>query len=83
MIIDPDLGNNTATVTTTVVSRGLEADLAIATLSASPDPVNVGSELTYTISVINNGPDTSDDVVVTDSLPENVEFLSVEVSPIG
>src|SRR6185369_1335003 len=40
----------------------------------------VGSNLTYTISVTNLGPDTASDVVLIDSLPVEVSFLSATSS---
>jgi uncharacterized repeat protein (TIGR01451 family) len=43
------------------------ADLAI-TNSDSPDPVVVGSPLTYTVTVTNHGPSAANDVTMTDSL---------------
>ncbi len=43
----------------------------------SPDPVTVGSNLTYTITVTNNGPSAANGVTVTDTLPANVTFVSV------
>jgi uncharacterized repeat protein (TIGR01451 family) len=52
-----------------------EADLAI-TKSGSPDPVLTGSDLTYTVSVTNNGPDTATAVTVTDNLPAETTFVS-------
>jgi uncharacterized repeat protein (TIGR01451 family) len=51
------------------------ADLAI-TKSASPDPVTAGSQLTYTITVTNNGPANATNVIVKDTLPGGVTFLS-------
>src|SRR3954451_5439777 len=54
-----------------------DADLSI-TKTDSPDPVVVGSNLTYTIKVDNpatsTGPATN--VVVTDNLPSSVDFVS-------
>lgn len=44
--------------------------------SDSPDPVNAGEQLTYSISVTNNGPNTAQNVVVTDVLPAGVQFLN-------
>jgi uncharacterized repeat protein (TIGR01451 family) len=41
------------------------------------DPVNVGDTITYLLSVINNGPDDANNVVLTDVLPANVGFVSV------
>ena len=51
------------------------ADLSI-TKTDSVDPVLAGSPLTYTINVTNNGPNTANDVVVTDTLPAGVTFVS-------
>jgi uncharacterized repeat protein (TIGR01451 family) len=50
-------------------------DLAIAKTD-SPDPVNVGSTLTYTIQVQNLGPNAATGVAVTDQLPKVVDFVS-------
>jgi uncharacterized repeat protein (TIGR01451 family) len=52
-----------------------EADLEI-TKSDSPDPVTTGSDLTYTITVTNNGPDAATSVTVTDTLPAETTFVS-------
>jgi len=54
----------------------LGADVAIDLIDL-PNPVSVGSNLTYTITVTNHGPKTANDVVVTDSLPGTLSFLSV------
>lgn len=51
------------------------ANLSV-TKSASPDPVMVGENLTYTIVVANDGPDEATEVTLTDNLPDNVEFVS-------
>jgi uncharacterized repeat protein (TIGR01451 family) len=54
---------------------GDPTDLKI-TKTDSPDPVRVGSTLTYTIRVDNRGPLAATGVTVTDSLPKGVDFLS-------
>ena len=51
------------------------ADLKV-TKTDGPDPVALGSTLTYTIQVENLGPDAATGVVVTDSLPKEVDFVS-------
>jgi uncharacterized repeat protein (TIGR01451 family) len=71
---DSNTANNTATTSTTV--NAPSANLSIS-LSDSPDPVQVGSNLTYTVNVFNNGPSTATGVTVTDSLPSSVTFVSV------
>jgi uncharacterized delta-60 repeat protein/uncharacterized repeat protein (TIGR01451 family) len=55
------------------------ADLSISKAD-SPDPVNNGQTLTYTLSVANAGPDPASGVVVTDSLPATVTFGSASAS---
>lgn len=67
---DPDLSNNsTLPVQTTVIpALPSEADLNI-TKTDSPDPVTlVGNNVTYTITVTNNGPGSATGVTVTDTL---------------
>jgi uncharacterized repeat protein (TIGR01451 family) len=56
-------------------------DLKI-TKTDSPDPVRVGTTLTYTIKVENFGPLEATGVVVTDTLPKGVTFVSAS-STIG
>jgi uncharacterized repeat protein (TIGR01451 family) len=70
---DPNSANNSATATTDV-NNPTFADLAIQK-SDSPDPVYPTQTLTYTLAVTNNGPDTAQSVVVTDTLPSNVTFV--------
>src|SRR6478735_861858 len=55
------------------------ADLAISN-SDSPDPVGVGSTLTYAIGVRNLGPDSAGRVTVTDQLANGVDFISATPS---
>jgi len=42
----------------------------------APDPVTVGNNLTYTIVVSNNGPETGTGVTLTDTLPSSVTYVS-------
>ena len=55
--------------------QALDTDLSVAK-SASPDPVVNGSDLTYVVTVSNNGPDNSTGVVLTDTLPQGVTFVT-------
>ncbi|PYU31261.1 MAG: hypothetical protein DMG28_15825 [Acidobacteria bacterium] len=55
--------------------RVVQADVSL-TKTASPDPVPVGSNLTYTITVTNNGPDSATGVTVSDPLPPSATFVS-------
>ena len=69
---DTNTANNTQTATTSVISG---ANLAIAKVG-TPDPVVGGANLTYTLTVSNAGPNASGDIVITDSLPPSVSFVS-------
>jgi uncharacterized repeat protein (TIGR01451 family) len=71
---DPNTANNTAVVKTTVTSP-TQADVAIIK-TASPEPVDQGTNLTYTLQVTNNGPAVAQNVVVSDPLPGEVTFTS-------
>lgn len=72
---DPDEGNNTDAASTFVQ----HADLSL-TKSDSPDPTIAGTDLTYTLTVTNNGPSTAVNVVVEDDLPAGVSIVSVSGS---
>lgn len=52
------------------------ADLSLSKTD-SPDPVLVENEVTYTLTVTNQGPDPASAVVLTDNLPQTVSLLSV------
>src|SRR5262249_40370730 len=76
--VDPTPGNNTGTATTAVITR---ADLAV-TKSDSPDPVIAGTNLTYTLSLTNNGPSDAQGVVLSDVVPIGTTFVSAS-APAG
>lgn len=59
---DPDLTNNTGSVTFTVAPA---ADIAVA-IAESADPTRHGQPLTYTVTVTNNGPSPASEVTLTD-----------------
>jgi uncharacterized repeat protein (TIGR01451 family) len=73
---DPNAANNSASATTTVQAV---ADLSI-TKTDSPDPVNAGSNLTYTLTLTNNGPNSATGIVVTDTPPAGLTFVSAVAS---
>jgi len=81
---DPDCEDGMATMDkeivcaatfNTVIPPTLTADLSAAK-TASPSPVEIGTELTYTITARNNGPDAAPGVVLTDVLPGGAGFVS-------
>jgi uncharacterized repeat protein (TIGR01451 family) len=63
---------NAAAVTTTVTS----APILSLSASDSPDPVQAGANLTYTLSYGNSGNATGTSVVLSDTLPANTTFVS-------
>jgi uncharacterized repeat protein (TIGR01451 family) len=58
---------------------GLNADLSV-TGSDSPDPIAATSNLTYTLTVINNGPAAATGVLLTNSIAAGANFISVSAS---
>ena len=62
-----------------VVAQASVIDLSIVKVDR-PDPVFVGADLTYTLTVRNLGPDTATNVRVADALPVATKFVSVRTS---
>ncbi len=51
-----------------------EADLSL--VKSAPGIVKVGEMLTYTLTVMNNGPDSASSITLVDLLPASVSFIS-------
>ncbi|HYG82800.1 MAG TPA: FG-GAP-like repeat-containing protein, partial [Pyrinomonadaceae bacterium] len=62
-----------------VTRIGPDADLSLANAD-SRDPVMVGNQLTYTLTVTNDGVDDAASVSLTDTLPAGVTFVSATPS---
>ncbi|BDZ41754.1 hypothetical protein GCM10025865_10530 [Paraoerskovia sediminicola] len=75
---DPDLANNEASATVTAVEP--PADLAV-TKTVDRPQVEVGSGVTYTLTVTNLGPGTATDATVTDPFPAGVTPSAVDAGP--
>ena len=73
---DPNLTNNHPEEPTDVIP---EVDLAIVK-SDNVDPVVPGENLVYTLVVTNNGPSDATGVVVEDTLPAEVSYVSGSAS---
>lgn len=62
-----------------ITINSANADLQIVKTD-SPDPVGLGQNLSYTLLITNNGPGTATGVVVTDTLPVGVTYVSATPS---
>ncbi|MGH2709849.1 MAG: Ig-like domain-containing protein, partial [Actinomycetota bacterium] len=69
---DPSAPNNSAAEQTTVTPS---VDLALG-IDDSPDPVDAGSNVDYTVTVTNNGPSDATNLTVTNTVPVGTTFVS-------
>jgi uncharacterized repeat protein (TIGR01451 family) len=74
---DPTPGNNSSTANTTVTQS---ADVSV--VKAAAASAAAGSDLTYNITVTNNGPSNATTVAMNDTIPPNTTFVS-ESQPTG
>ena len=76
--LDPNPDNNRDEEPTHVAGPGT-ADFSVTKFDAL-DPVQTGQNITYTVVVTNNGPAAATGVVLTDTLPASVVFVSATPS---
>lgn len=74
---DPVAGNNSASVSTTIVTR---ADLSVT--KSGPTAVIAGTDVTYQIAVTNQGPSVARTVALNDTIPVGTTFQSM-TAPAG
>src|SRR4029077_24643 len=74
---DPNTANNSASSGAVTISS--TADLTLLA-TATPDSVPLGSNFTFTVTVVNVGNQGATNVVITDTLPVGVTFVSVTPS---
>jgi uncharacterized repeat protein (TIGR01451 family) len=75
--MDVDPNDNTRQETTNV-DAGVDLEL---TKVDSPDPVTVGENLTYKLSVFNNSDNDATEVNLTETLPQGVTLVSSSITP--
>lgn len=65
----------TTASTSCCLSNPVVSDLIVGA-SAAPAALNVGSNIAFTLNVTNSGPDTADNIWLTDTLPPGFSFVS-------
>ena len=70
---DNDTSNNSDDAAVDAIAADLEIDKTV----DNPAP-NLGDEVVWTITVINNGPDAAENVIVNDALPPGTSFVSAD-----
>ncbi len=76
---DPNAENNTSSTSTSVTEPS--ADMGVTKL-ADANEVLAGSDVTFTIQVVNGGPNNAIDATLNDTLPGNMTFVSLS-APAG
>jgi uncharacterized repeat protein (TIGR01451 family) len=77
--LDPDTSDNIAIEDTSVSAPPVPvavADLSV-TVTDSPDPVQASNNVTYTITVVNNGPATAQNVMLNDRTYGGVDIFDL------
>jgi uncharacterized repeat protein (TIGR01451 family) len=72
---DPSMGNNSSTANTATTSS---ADLSA--VKTGPAAASGGTNVSYGITVTNSGPSNASTVALTDTLPANTVFISMNVN---
>ncbi|HVX12449.1 MAG TPA: DUF11 domain-containing protein, partial [Pirellulales bacterium] len=80
--VDTNQANNSASVTTPVISPTSAANLSIAKI-ATPNPDVEGQPLTYVLLITNTGAAAADNVNVSDTLPSGLTFVSASTDVNG
>ena len=75
----PGAGSVSSTQTVTVATTADRSDLVLSQTD-SPDPVQIGGFVTYTLTVQNSGPDQATGVTLLDTLPAGVTYAGASAS---
>ncbi len=78
--VDSDVGNNSATETTSV--SAVLVDLAT-TIADDVDPLMPGQTVIFSVDVSNQGSEIASDVTSTTTLPADFTIVSADSSPLG
>ena len=77
---DPNAGNNSASLQTTIGPGSLGTDVSIS-MVGSADTITVGGTLLYTMNITNNGPRVATGIVLQQTLPAGMTFMPDDSSP--
>ncbi|HEX6792528.1 MAG TPA: DUF11 domain-containing protein, partial [Casimicrobiaceae bacterium] len=72
-VTDSNLANNSATDVDTITLATVQADLAM-NVTANSGTASPGGSITYTLTIVNNGPSGVADAAVTDVAPPGIVF---------
>lgn len=75
-IADPDSSDNSETESTAYVTPDADVEVEV---TDSPDPVNSDGDITYSVKVTNNGPDTAPNATLNVPLNNTLRFQSISV----
>jgi uncharacterized repeat protein (TIGR01451 family) len=70
---ESNYNNNQVDVTVNVVQS---ADTSLVKTLVEPDPIRLGQEVVYDLTVKNDGPSVADDVTISDVVPVGMTFVS-------
>lgn len=74
---DNNMANNTAEFSNTLQTSVPSADVQVSVITnPNVSNVNVGSAVSFEVSVTNNGPDIASNVILTNTLPNGFTFVS-------
>jgi len=73
-ITDPNPGDNSSSVDTTVIAGPALADIRVE--KSGPASATPGANVTYALTVTNDGPDTAANVMLFDPAPAGLTFVS-------
>jgi uncharacterized repeat protein (TIGR01451 family) len=75
-VTDPTPANNSATDSDTITAAAAMADLSLTKVLTTAGAIHVGDNVTYALTVTNNGPANATGVTVTDTLPAGLTYVS-------
>jgi len=79
-IFDPNISNDTDSLTISVEETELPSVELELTRTESSEDISLGDDFTFTLTVTNNGPNSATVITLTEILPSGVDFVSAKAS---